>query len=100
MSDTLTVGDSIEVSAKLRAPGLSAEDLSVEAQFGEASGDDWLSGRTSTVLKFSREEDGMLLFNGSIPCMEAGRFGFTVRVLPAHPKYGRVVEPGLVHWWE
>jgi starch phosphorylase len=100
LADTLTVGDSIAVSVKLKAPGLSAGDLSVEAQFGEASGDDWLSGRTSTVLKFDREESGILYFNGSIPCSEAGRFGFTVRVLPAHPKYGRVIEPGLVHWWE
>ena len=98
--DTLTVGDIIEVTARLRAPGLSADDLSVETQFGEASGDDWLSGRTSTVLTFSHEEDGILFFKGPISCTEAGRFGFTVRVLPAHPKYGRVVEPGLVHWWE
>lgn len=97
---TLTVGDTIEVTARLRAPGLSAGDLSVEAQFGEASGDDWLSGRTSTILAFNREENGMLYFEGSISCKEAGKFGFTVRVLPAHPKYGRVVEPGLVHWWE
>ncbi|MCK5132935.1 MAG: alpha-glucan family phosphorylase [Candidatus Sabulitectum sp.] len=98
--ETLTVGDAIEVTARLRAPGLSADDLSVETQFGEASGDDWLSDRTSTVLRFSGEENGILFFKGSIPCTEAGRFGFTVRVLPAHPKYGRVVEPGLVHWWE
>ena len=97
---TLTVGDTIEVTARLRAPGLSAGDLSVEAQFGEASGDDWLSSRTSTILAFNREENGILFFEGSISCKEAGKFGFTVRVLPAHPKYGRVVEPGLVHWWE
>ncbi|MCD4706619.1 MAG: alpha-glucan family phosphorylase [Candidatus Sabulitectum sp.] len=100
IGDTLTVGDTIEVTAKLRAPGLSADDLSVETQFGEASGDDWLSGRTSTVLEFSHEKSGVLFFKGSISCTEAGRFGFTVRVLPAHPRYGRVVEPGLVHWWE
>ncbi|MCK5841899.1 MAG: alpha-glucan family phosphorylase [Candidatus Sabulitectum sp.] len=97
---TLTVGDTIKITARLRAPGLSADDLSVETQFGEASGDNWLSGRTSTVLKYIREENGLLIFTGSISCSEAGRFGFTVRVLPAHPKYGRVVEPGLVHWWE
>lgn len=97
---TLTVGDTIKVTARLRAPGLSADDLSVETQFGEASGDDWLSGRTSTVLKFSHEENGVIFFKGSISCTEAGRFGFTVRVLPAHPRYGKVVEPGLVHWWE
>ncbi len=97
---TLTVGDTIEVTARLKAPGLSADDLSVETQYGEASGDDWLSGRTSTTLKFSHEENGVLFFTGSIPCTEAGRFGFTVRVLPSHPRYGRVVEPGLVHWWE
>ncbi len=99
-NETLTVGDKIEVTARLRAPGLSADDLSVETQFGEASGDNWLSGRTSTVLQFTHEENGVLFFKGSISCTEAGKFGFTVRVLPAHPKYGRVVEPGLVHWWE
>lgn len=100
LGETLIVGDTMEVTARLRAPGLSADDLSVETQFGEASGDDWLSGRTSTVLNFTHEENGILFFKGSITCTEAGKFGFTVRVLPAHPKYGRVVEPGLVHWWE
>jgi starch phosphorylase len=99
-ADTLIVGDKITVTAKLRAPGLSADDLSVEAQFGEASGEGWLSGRVSTPLKFSYEEAGVLFFRGEISCTESGRFGYTVRVLPAHPRYGRVVEPGLVHWWE
>jgi glycogen phosphorylase len=99
MSDELTVGDSIGLTARLRAPGLSAGDLSVEVQFGEASGDGWLSERSSSRLEFSHEEGGVLHFKGEIVCDEAGRFGYTVRVLPAHSRYGRVVEPGLVHWW-
>jgi len=72
----------------------------VETQFGQASGDGWLNDRSSSRLEFDREENGVLFFTGTISCTEAGRFGFTVRILPAHPKYGRVVEPGLVHWWE
>lgn len=100
LTDTMTVGDRIEITARLKAPGLSADDLSVETQFGQASGDGWLTGRESSRLEFSREENGVLLFTGVINCTEAGRFGYTVRVLPAHRKYGRVVEPGLVHWWE
>lgn len=100
LADTLTVGDSIQITARLRAPGLSADDLSVETQFGTASGDGWLNERSSSRLEFSHEENGVLFFTGSIECTEAGRFGYTVRVLPSHRKYGRVVEPGLVHWWE
>ncbi len=100
LNDTLTVGDTIGITARLRAPGLSAEDLSVEIQFGSASGDGWLNERAQSRLNFQREESGVLFFTGEIRCTEAGRFGYTVRVLPAHPRYGRVVEPGLVHWWE
>lgn len=100
LADTMTVGDSVEITARLRAPGLSADDLSVETQYGLASGDGWLTDRDSTRLQFQGEENGILYFSGSIKCRTAGRFGYTVRVLPAHRKYGRVVEPGLVHWWE
>jgi len=96
----LTVGDSIEITAELKAPGLSANDLAVEAQFGEATGDDWLSNKAASILNFVKEENGILFFKGTIKCSGAGKFGYTVRILPAHPVYGRVIESGLVHWWE
>lgn len=100
LTDTMTVGDTVKLTARLKAPGLSADDLSVETQFGLASGDGWLTGRESSRLEYCGEENGILCFNGTIECRYAGRFGYTVRVLPSHRKYGRVVEPGLVHWWE
>ncbi len=100
LADTMTVGDEISITARLRAPGLSADDLSVETQFGHATGDGWLTSRNSTRLEYTGEENGTLNFTGKVVCGEAGRFGFTVRVLPAHRKYGKVVEPGLVHWWQ
>ena len=44
------VGDSIQVTVELSAKGLSAEDLSVEVQFGNAGPDGWISDRTSFPL--------------------------------------------------
>ncbi|PIE63697.1 MAG: alpha-glucan phosphorylase [Desulfobacterales bacterium] len=100
LADTLTVGDTVGITARLKAPGLSADDLSVEIQYGSASGNGWLQEKSVSRLRFEKEEDGILVFSGSIPCNSTGRFGFTARVLPSHARYGRVVEPGLVHWWE
>ncbi len=49
-----------------------------------------------------REElgDGWWLFGGEVRASEAGRFGFTVRVMPHHPLLLDPHSLGLTHWAE
>lgn len=99
-ADTFTVGDSIPVSVAVDTGGLSPEDLAVEIQHGNAGGDGYITERKTTRLSPSEETSRGSVFTGMIPCTDSGRFGFTVRVLPSHPDHGRILEPGMVKWWE
>jgi len=99
-ADTFTVGDCIPVTVSVFTGGLSPDDLAVEIQHGNAGGDGFITERSTTRLSPSGGGDGHSLYVGELPCRDSGRFGFTVRVLPSHPVYGRIIEPGLVKWWE
>ena len=94
------VGDPIPVKVILRAVGLEPDDLLVEIQHGRIEHDGWLTERESVRLHFEREEDGLLFFTGSFECSHSGNQGFTVRILPQHAEFGRIIEPGLVCWWD
>jgi len=97
---TCTVGDPLPVMVTLRAAGLEPDDLLVEVQHGKIEYDGWLADRESLPLKFDHEEDGILVFKGSFECSHSGNLGFTARILPNHSEFGRIIEPGLVCWWE
>ena len=97
---TCAVGDPLPVTVALRSPGLEADDLLVEVQHGKIEHDGWLTDRESVRLKFDQEEDGRLFFNGIFECNHSGNQGFTVRILPCHTEFGRIIEPNLVCWWE
>jgi starch phosphorylase len=42
--------------------------------------------------------DGMVVFEGRVPCRSSGQYGYTVRVLPKHANLANPFEPGLVAW--
>ncbi len=99
-ADTFTVGDMIPVTVSVDTGGLSPEDLAVEIQHGTAGGDGYITERRTTRLAPSGQREAGAIFTGMIPCGDSGRFGFTVRILPFHPDFGRILEPGLIRWWE
>jgi len=96
---TCSVGDPLAVTVALRAPGLQADDLLVEVQHGKIEYDGWLADRISVRLEFDDQEEGLLYFRGSFECNHSGNQGFTVRILPHHTEFGRIIEPDLVCWW-
>ena len=98
--DTCSVGDVIPVTVRVAAPGLSEEDLWVEVQHGNMESDGWIINRTSIRLDFHSRESETMVFSGSFACSVSGSHGMTVRVLPGHPEFGRIIEPGLVSWWD
>ncbi len=97
---TCEVGDPLPVKVTVHAPGLLPEDLQVEIHQGKIQPDGWLTERNLILLKFDREEEGNFIFTGSFVCDHSGNQGFTARILPGHPEFGRIIEPGLVCWWE
>ena len=100
--EPLSVGSELVVTAGIRAPGVEPDHLAVEVQFsraGEKAGD---SGGDTHVsrLSFDHRDGDLLTYKGGMECVISGRLGFTVRILPTHPRFGTMLEPGLVCWWE
>jgi starch phosphorylase len=45
------------------------------------------------------EEDGRVArYEGSFTCEHAGRYGYTVRVVPTHPDLRNFAEVGRITW--
>jgi len=97
---TCSVGDLIPVRVTVSAPGLSHQDLWVEVQHGNMESDGWIINRTSIRLAFDEGAEDRMTFSGTFACSVSGSHGMTVRVLPGHPEFGRMIEPGLVSWWD
>ena len=95
----VTVGDRINVSATICCGEIPIEEVSVDAYFGVLDsrgaivGGELISLETATSLG-----DGSYQLSGEMECRFCGRHGFLVRVMPKHPTFGSVYEPGLLIW--
>ena len=95
------MGTSLEIKALVELGNIPVEEVLVEAYHGavDATGD-IDAGETATLTAQETTEDGVV-YVGEIPCVRAGRRGFTVRVVPRKDGYplGRF-EIGLIAWWK
>ena len=91
-------GDALEVSAGVRLDGLSADDVAVELAYGRTDEDDEIDFDRSVqrLTPVGPAVDGVTTFTGTLPLSVTGSFGYTVRVVPAHPQLVSPVELGLV----
>ena len=93
------VQEPIIVSAEVFLNGLKTEDVQVEIYAGPVSQDRAFIGRKTIVM--TPEEDlgaGWHLYQGEVLPNEAGRFGYTVRILPHHELLLDPHSLGLIHW--
>ena len=91
-------GDTLQVSAGVRLDGLSPDDVAVELAYGRTDEDDALASDHSVhrLLPSGPAVDGVTKFTGTLPLKVTGTFGYTVRIVPAHPQLVSPVELGLV----
>ncbi|MEW5724722.1 MAG: alpha-glucan family phosphorylase [Thermodesulfobacteriota bacterium] len=92
------VGDEIEVKADVALGSLTPEDVTVEAYFGRLDHNGEFTERETRVLTTAEQQDKFYIYRGRIPCSQAGRFGFTVRVTPSQQKQENPFVMGLVQW--
>lgn len=96
------VGDELHVRAKIDLDGLSRDDVAVEVLFGRTHANDELVNpeRLELVPDSTGEVDsgeaGVVQFGGTVTLSNAGSFGYTVRVIPRHPRLASDAELGLV----
>src|SRR5262249_31837417 len=83
---SISVGESLQISARVHLGGVDPQHVRVEAYHGEVDNGD-LHNPTATVLNESSQADGNgnYVYQGSVPATESGTYGFSVRVVPTHP---------------
>jgi starch phosphorylase len=98
---SVSVGESLQISARVHLGALDPQHVRVEAYHGEVDNGD-LRNPTATVLNQSPDQSGMgngnYIYQGSIPATESGTYGFSVRVLPTHSCLMQAHELRLITW--
>ncbi|MPY92455.1 MAG: alpha-glucan family phosphorylase [Acidimicrobiia bacterium] len=103
----LAVSDSLEVSELGDAQGVTAvvglgrlgpEDLEVQLLHGTVGEAGELVGPTVTTMEHVEATAGEHRYAATFSPTRAGRYGYTVRIVPAHPDLVTPVELGRLAW--
>ena len=88
------------VTADVALGALTGEDVQVQLAHGPVGPNDEIINPevVSMELVGSAEKEGHYRYSGSFTCERAGRYGFSVRVVPAHPDLADPAEMGCVVW--
>jgi glycogen phosphorylase len=78
---------------------LSADDVDVQLIHGPVGQADELTERTIvSMTPDGAADDHHARYTGSLQTERAGRYGFTVRIVPRHPDLVSPAELGLAAW--
>lgn len=94
----IEAGQPLKVEVYMRLGDLSAKDLSVDIYYGRVDSRANFLNRSTIPLRDFRKEGDLTIFYGEVPCLEVGRFGFRIRILPFHPFLSNPYSPGLILW--
>ena len=92
------LGTQRTVTAHVVLGSLGPHDVTVQLVHGPVGHGDELVHPATTAMQPDGADDGMARYVGSFSCTDPGRYGFTVRVLPAHPDLASPVELGRIAW--
>ena len=94
--DQVELGSKIHVSALVRLGQLTPDDIQVQLITGRVDLDDQLFEPRVTPFPTGTDVDGGLRrYEGSVQTRRAGELGYTVRVVPYHPRLANDAEMGL-----
>ncbi|MEJ7770370.1 MAG: alpha-glucan family phosphorylase [Geodermatophilaceae bacterium] len=94
--DTPELGAPLIMRAQVELPGLSPADVDVQAVYGRVDDHEQLHDVTTSPMRFEGSDGDQHWYVGEVPLTRSGPFGYTVRVLPAHPALTGPAELGLV----
>jgi starch phosphorylase len=95
----VSVGEQIEVEARVRLGDLRPEDVVVELYYGPTMGShELLHGSLARRRVTSANADGTHTFAGGIPTHESGSHAFAARVMPWNQAMSHPYETSLVRW--
>jgi starch phosphorylase len=93
------LGTSRKVAASVALGDLSPADVDVQLLHGPVGqNDDLLDRSTVSMTNAGPADEHHTRYEGTFPADRAGRYGFTVRVVPNHPDLVGPAELGLAAW--
>ncbi len=94
------LGETRQVTAEVHLGKLAPTDVAVELLHGPVVANDELTSSTVAPMELVEggADTGRYRYRGSFTCDQAGRHGFTVRVVPSHPDQAFEVETGCIAW--
>jgi len=94
------LGAKRDVEAIVALGSLTGDDVAVQLVHGPIGPNDELVDPSVVTLTLAGPDAkaGHYRYTGSFGCERAGRYGFTVRVVPAHPDLLQPAEMGRVAW--
>lgn len=92
------LGSSLALRVQVALGPLEPGDVEVQVVSGRVDETDGISDAGLLALKpvGGPDLDGRTRYEGSLELVRTGPFGYTVRVLPSHPRLASPAEPGLV----
>ena len=93
------IGDVRSVETVVSLGALEADDVEVQLVHGVVGqGDELESPEIVAMVPVERTDDIHARYRGEFACEEAGRYGFTVRVVPSHEDLAASAELGRIAW--
>jgi starch phosphorylase len=87
------------VGASVTLGSLTVEDVAVQLLHGPVGPNDEISALSMAEMTMATSDgDGRYRYTGRFACEKAGRYGYAVRVVPAHPDLATQAEMGCVAW--
>ncbi|TML41085.1 MAG: glycosyltransferase family 1 protein [Actinobacteria bacterium] len=94
------LGAERKVWAEVTLGELTDADVSVQLVHGAVGPSDELAGAQTAAMRLDGpgERRGESRYQGAFSCSQAGRYGFTVRIVPSHADLATPAETGCVTW--
>jgi starch phosphorylase len=94
------LGSPRTVTAEVALGVLTGGDVQVQLAHGPVGPNDEIVDPQVVPMDLvgSSEKEGHYRYSGSFSCEKAGRYGFSVRVVPSHPDLAGPAEMGCVTW--
>jgi starch phosphorylase len=94
------LGSTRVVSASVALGSLTPDDVDVQLVHGPVGTGDELTDRSMVSMSVAGDppDPDHLRYEGTLSATTAGRYGYTVRVVPRHPDLTGPAETGLSAW--
>ncbi len=94
--DTPEIGSTLTLRAEVELPGISPDEVQVQAAYGRVDDADNLEQVTTLPMTHEHTDGSRHWFTATVPLERTGAFGYTVRVLPHSEHMADPAELGVI----